>query len=220
MTKKLIQTTIVIAFLCLNALPTHAQTYFFNTANTIGTWSGDTTMPGYGSVEITKSDVTDWVSFTIIANPEYFITDPQESSGLTWDKFFFNFNPDKTLDIATIVVDPDDSGKWNAIFDQNASSFGIYDYGEKGTALPKMVNPLNITIQDTTLDILDFVYPNMDGYLFEGHLRRFADGIENFTGENEGSIQLAVAPVPEPATLFLLGSGLGGLLLYRKRRAE
>ena len=75
-----------------------------------------------------------------------------------------------------------------------------------------MLNPLEFTIQDKNLDILDFVFPNLDGNYFAGHLRRFGD-------DNEESIQLAVAPVPEPATLILIGSGLGGILLYRRRTA-
>ena len=210
MRKKIITSAVLTVFLFLFAIPASALVYYFNTANTIGTWSGSTTMPGYGSVEITKT-VDNWVNFEVIANPDYFVSDPTERSGLTWDKFFFNFNPDKSIVASSIVVNAE--GTWNLITDQNVSSFGIFEFGETGTALPPMVNPLEFTIQDTTLDILDFVYPNMDGNIFAGHLRRFGDG-------NEDSIYLAVAPVPEPGTLILIGSGLAGLLLYRKRRME
>lgn len=210
MYKKFIQTTIVTAILCFLALPAYALTYYFNTANTIGTWSGDPTT-GYGSVEITKT--ADDIKFEIKANEDYFITDSSERSGLTWDKFFFNFNPDKTLDTSSVVIESD--GAWRLIEDssRNVASFGIFDYAEVGRRLPLMLNPLEFTIRDTPLDILDFVFPNLDNNYFAGHLRRFGE-------DNEDSIYLAVAPVPEPGTLILIGSGLGGLLLYRRRRAS
>ena len=204
-TRALMLTILALTF----AIPSYALTYYFNTANTIGTWSGDPTI-GYGSVEITKT-TEDWVKFEIKANENYFLTDPSENSGLTWDRFSFNFNSDKTLETDSIIIDSDD-GRWRVIEDRNISSFGIFDFTEKGRRLPSMLNPLEFTIQDKNLDILDFVFPNLDGNYFAGHLRRFGD-------DNEESIQLAVAPVPEPATLILIGSGLGGILLYRRRTA-
>ncbi len=210
MLKKILKITVMTAFLSLFTLPASALVYYFNTANTIGTWSGGTTMPGFGSIEITRT-AEDWIKFEIMANTEYFVTDPSERSGLTWDKFFFNFNPEKTLLESSIIMNS--AGTWNLTMDQNVSSFGIFDYDESGTNLPLMLNPLEFTITDTTFDILDFVYPNMEGNYFAGHLRRFGDG-------NEDSIYLTVAPVPEPATLILLGSGLGGLLLYRRRSRQ
>jgi hypothetical protein len=154
--------------------------------------------------------VEDWVKFEIVANADYFTTDPTESSGLTWDKFFFNVNPAQSFDVSTIVVDS--PGVWNLVFDRNVSSFGVFGYGETGTVLPLMLNPLEFTVRDTGLDLLDFVYPNAEGNYFAGHLRRFGDG-------NEESLYLAVAPVPEPATLLLVASGIGGLLFSRRRRS-
>lgn len=208
MQKKIIKTLLATVLLSLLALPGHAEVYYFNTADSLGTWSGDTTMPGYGSIEITE--IGGYVHFEIMANSDFFISDPSEESDLTWDKFYFNFNPEKTLD--TDLIHITSSGTWNIDVDQNSSMFGIFDYGTIGTSLPHAVDPLNFWIEDSSLEILDFVYPSTADYLFAGHLRRFGDG-------NEDSIQLAVAPVPEPGTLILIGSGLSGLLLYRRRRS-
>lgn len=207
--KNKLLTALFALLLCIVSVPCFSLEYFFTEANTIGTWSGDTTMPGYGSVEITRT-AEDWIKFEVTANSEYFLTDPAERSGLTWDKFYFNFNPDKTLDTSAVVVNS--GGTWNLVYDQNVSSFGLFDFGVNGTSLPFSVDPLEFTIQDTSLELLDFVYPNLDdGNYFAGHLRRFGDG-------NEDSIYLAV--VPEPGTLLLLGSGLGGIMLYRRKRAS
>lgn len=208
MRKFRIKVTFLTILLALMALPSHALVYYFNNANTIGAWDGDTTMPGFGSVEITRT-AENWVKFRIAANTDYFTTDPAESSGLTWDKFFFNFNPERVLDTSTIVVES--PGDWGMVFDRNVSSFGIFNYGTTGTSLPGALNPLEFTIRDSVLALLDFVYPNAYGNYFAGHLRRFGD-------MNEDSIYLSVAPVPEPGTLILVGCGLGGLLLRQWRR--
>jgi len=39
-------------------------------------------------------------------------------------------------------------------------------------------------------------------------------------GTEVGSINFDIAPVPEPSTLFLLGSGLGGLAMLRRLRKK
>jgi len=208
MRKFQIKVTLLTILLALIALPSHALVYYFNNANTIGAWDGDTTMPGFGSIEITQT-AENWIKFEVMANIEYFTTDPAESSGLTWDKFFFNFNPEQVLDTSAIVVES--PGDWDIVLGQNVSSFGIFEYGETGTKLPLALNPLEFTIRDSGLALLDFVYPNADGNYFAGHLRRFGDG-------NEDSIYLTVAPVPEPGTLILVGCALGGLLLQQRRR--
>lgn len=69
----------------------------------------------------------------------------------------------------------------------------------------------SFAIRDTTRDIITFVSP------FKGWGCPLGDVFRRSC--DEGGSSTGVAPVPEPCTLILLGSGLGGVLLYRRRKA-
>jgi len=197
---------LVLAIFGLSTPRAEATMFYFDFANEFGAWGGSVP-PGYGSIDVTKG-ANDWIYFEVNANTDYF--SPADS--LTWDKFYFNFNPEKTLDTNLLVVDQ--PGTWSVVEDKNVSMFGIFDFGEEGTALGSTgIDPLTFHIMDPSLLIDDFVYPGSEGYLFAGHLKRF-DQIEGQTSTFLGSGN--PPPVPEPMTFLLLGAGLLGMGVARK----
>ncbi len=187
-----------------------ALTYYFDVSNEFGTWQG-TVPPGYGSVEIEKG-ADGFIYFTVTANDNFFTP---SGPGLTWDKFYYNFNDQKTLDTSLIVVTA--PGNWNVdITNRNVSMFGRFDYGTHGSAIgSEFLNPLTFYIADPSLVETDFAFANADGYLFAAHLRRFA----SIDGRDSTFLAVRTEPIPEPATILLLGSGLLGLYGVRKRRS-
>lgn len=215
--KRLVLIFFTICFLFTLALNANAITYNFDHSNAFGAWTGSTPT-GYGSVDITKG-LNDWVYFEITANDSFFTADPAEP-GLTWDMFYFNYAGTPALDTAKIIVDS--VGDWSTTEDTNASMFGIFDYDEHGTKIKNnSLNPLNFHIEIAGLNLDDFYLQNDKGWYFAGHLRRF-EAMTDLAGRSQTSTYLGVggnpAPVPEPGTLLLLGSGVIGLALWKRRK--
>lgn len=80
--------------------------------------------------------------------------------------------------------------------------------GDRVNALEPVPDPGTFVVRDTALDVISLVDTNTE----EVYLSPTAP-----SGDTQVPLN-GVAPVPEPGTLLLLGSGLCGMLLYRKEK--
>lgn len=151
-----------------------------------------------------------------------FVVDPIESafssigSNFGLQSFYFN----ESTGFGTDLIIGNNPDGWNYTYQPNnsASEFGKFEFQNSGKGNSRQ-NPLTFfvyTVGGQDLSIEDFITDlSSNGYLFAAHIAGYGTG-----GEYSAwfSTTPGPAPVPEPGTMLLLGSGLAGLAAWKRRK--
>jgi len=214
--KKYLSTAALTALLFLLPINAFALTINLDTAfsNYDPNWvSSDP----FATVELTQQ--TDAVDFQVVLNDSIL----GSNADIQW--FYFN----TTSDLAGISLSSAvPTGALSYSFNSNspnpyrAGGGGYYDgYIDFGNGTP-YYSTVDFTLSRTGILIDDFLTESMNGrgngdYVFALHAQ--TTSANNFTSEFVGGSTPA-APVPEPATLLLLGTGLIGIVSLNRKRIK
>lgn len=102
--------------------------------------------------------------------------------------------------------------------DMNVDGMGLFEYVLNGPSTGSAsFLPLTFTVSRTAgfLSDLDLFEVNSAGYIFAAHIRNESTGLTGFTAATGIPVN---TPVPEPASMLLLGTGLAAVAAHRRRR--